>query len=69
MQRLREDANHDGVIDERDDIDDPPLANADAKVSPRERLRRVARFAALPHWDCVSFITKSNDDLRQEVFW
>ncbi|CAH0473382.1 unnamed protein product [Peronospora belbahrii] len=35
----------------------------------RERLRATSHFRALElkDWDCVAFIVKSNDDLRQEV--
>ena len=34
----------------------------------RERLRGLSPHGHLPGWDIVSMISKSNDDLRQEVF-
>ncbi len=36
-------------------------------ASKKNRIRELSPFGNLPGWDLVSFIAKSNDDLRQEV--
>lgn len=67
--RMENDAVTGSIARQGGDRDDPSAATfGEAWEVKKERIRRTSPYGWIKHWDLVSVIVKTGDDLRQEAF-
>jgi phosphatidylinositol 4-kinase len=58
-----------GGLQRKGDRDDPSAATfGEAWEVKKERIRKTSPYGWIKHWDLISVIVKTGDDLRQEAF-
>jgi phosphatidylinositol 4-kinase len=67
--RMENDALTGGLQQRKGDRDDPSAATfGEAWEVKKERIRKTSPYGWIKHWDLISVIVKTGDDLRQEAF-